>query len=220
MAKPQTRETELKAAIIDADLPPRDLKVFMVLMKRATWVTATIPDKFQPRSLDELARWCHMSRANVARSLSHLQQHGWVERRRYVTENGIGGRGHPTRYQLALGRDCDCLARSSRESREDQKASQDATDKASQAETVYDEKASQDQPINRLKTVDVSAGHRPVSAKRVREEGGVKREAAVCGICETPVDPYLASLGYTTHLTCEPHSSWPEGSYGQVANRA
>src|ERR1700746_483503 len=107
-AKTVTREAELKAAIVDADMPPRDFKVLMVLMKRAAWVTAEIKPQFQPRSLRELAAWCRMSEANVKRALSHLQRHGWVVRHRHLTDKGIGGRGHPTRYQLDHGRDCDC----------------------------------------------------------------------------------------------------------------
>jgi hypothetical protein len=203
-AKSLTRESELKAAIIDADLPPRDLKVFMVLMKRATWVTAKIRDEFQPRSLEELARWAHMSTANVKRSLSHLQRHGWVERYRHVTDKGIGGRGHPTHYQLGRGHDCDCRAR-----------------KGAQPEPVLAEKGAQDCTIKGLKAKDVSTGQSQVSAKSVSEEGESKR-VPLCGVCSQPLDAYLAlKYGDTKHIACDPAPGfgWPVGSYGWEANQ-
>jgi DNA-binding MarR family transcriptional regulator len=207
--KPRSRESELKAAIVRANLPPRDLKVYLVLMERAEWNTARITVKFQPRSLEELARWCHMSVANVKRSLNHLQRHGWVERYRHLTDKGIGGRRHPTHYQLEHGRDCDCR-----------------TQKGAQPEPVSGEKGAQKCTIKGLKSEDIAAGQAPVSAKSVREEGEGER-AALCEICSRPLDPYLASLGETSHLACDPayqqrqhvRFQWPEGSYGAEANK-
>jgi predicted transcriptional regulator len=207
--KTRTRESELKAAIIKANLPPRDFKVYMVLMDRAQWGTAKIADKFQPRSLQELARRGNMSEANVKRSLNHLQRHGWVKRYRHLTGKGIGGRGHPTRYQLEHGRDCDCR-----------------NEKGAQHELVSGEKGAQDCTIKGLKSEDIAAGQARVSAKSVREEGEGER-AALCEICSQPLDSYLASLGDTSHPTCDPAYSqrppigfqWPEGSYGAEANK-
>ena len=160
--KPRSRESELKAAIVRANLPPRDLKVYLVLMERAEWNTARITVKFQPRSLEELARWCHMSVANVKRSLNHLQRHGWVERYRHLTDKGIGGRRHPTHYQLEHGRDCDCR-----------------TQKGAQPEPVSGEKGAQKCTIKGLKSEDIAAGQAPVSAKSVRERGGGRESRAL-----------------------------------------
>jgi hypothetical protein len=152
-AKQLTREQELRAAISKAFLPPRDYRIFMALFDRAEWGTAAIRDRFQPRSLKELAEWSRMSLANVKRGVGHLGRHGWIERHRHVSENGIGGRGHPTRYVLSNGQDCDC--------------------KPAQSEPVSSRKAAQIEPRNRLRTCDVSAGQPPVPAKSVRDEGRV-----------------------------------------------
>jgi hypothetical protein len=190
VARPLTREAELKAAIVDADMPTRDLKVFMVLMKKATWVTANIKDEYQPRSLEELARWAHMSEANLKRSLNHLQRHGWIQRYRYVGSNGIGGRGHPTHYQLGHGRDCDCKAH-----------------KGAQDEPVSPAKGAQKCPIKGLKSEDISAGQPPVSAKSVREEEGVERRADFVPVWTLP-----------RPAPDESWKSWPAGSIGEEAN--
>lgn len=172
-------------------MPPRDLKVFMVLMKKATWVTAKIKDEYQPRSLEELARWAHMSEANLKRSLNHLQRHGWIQRYRYLGSKGIGGRGHPTHYQLDHGRDCDCKAH-----------------KGAQDEPVSRAKGAQKCPIKGLKSEDITAGQTPVSAKSVREEEGVERRTGFVPVWALP-----------RPAPDESWKSWPAGSIGEEMNR-
>jgi predicted transcriptional regulator len=142
----QTREQELWDAILGAELTPADFRVYVTLLKLADFGTAEIPDRFQPRSLIKLAERCHVSLATVKRSVGHLQRHGWLERHRNITESGIGGRGHPTRYKLLLGQDCTC--------------------KGAQIEPVPSKKQAQFEPRNRLTGADVSAGRRPVVAER------------------------------------------------------
>ena len=150
----QTREQELWDAILGAEVTPSDFRVFVTLLRLADYGTAEIPDRFQPRSLVKLAERCHISLAGVKRSVGHLQRHGWLERHRNLTASGIGGRGHPTRYKLMIGRDCDCK-------------------KAAQPEPVPDEKQAQAEPINRLTAVPVSAGQESCGDERaVRGEIG------------------------------------------------
>jgi hypothetical protein len=104
-----THEQELRTGIVAASgLTIADRWIFTVLTTMADWGTAKLPDRFAPRSLAELAAKCNVSERQVKYSLGHLQRHGWVERYRNITEKGIGGRGHPTRYVLLMGRDCDC----------------------------------------------------------------------------------------------------------------
>lgn len=208
-----TRETELKAAVLDADIPTRDLKLYMVLMKRAQWNTAKILDQFQPRSLEELAAWARMSKANVARSLNHLQRHGWVQRYRHLTDRGIGGRGHPTHYQLDRGRDCDCKAKAKQAAStllpgQDSPKGEPDPAKGSQDEPVYGGKASQKCAIKGLKSDQISAGQALVSAKSVRDEGEVERGRAFTPVWDLP-----------RPAPDESWKSWPAGSIGEWENR-
>lgn len=153
MRAPATREQELLAAIYEAEITPSDFRVFMTLLRAADFGTAEIPDRFQPRSLVKLAEKCHISLAGLKRSVSHLQQHGWLERHRNLTSSGVGGRGHPTRYVLLVGKDCDC--------------------KPAQREPVSGKKAAQAEPINRLTTSRIGAVQQPFGDERaVRGEVG------------------------------------------------
>jgi len=98
-----TRENELARAIEDADMPPREYRIFGALLRQsARWKTAEILDRFQP-SLAELARMSKMSRQTLLDGLAHLEKHGWITRTR-----STGGRGHKTSYQLQVGIGCDC----------------------------------------------------------------------------------------------------------------
>lgn len=148
----QTREQELWDAILGAEVTPSDFRVYVTLLKLADFGTAEIPDRFQPRSLVKLAERCHISLAGTKRSVSHLQRHGWLERHRNLTATGIGGRGHPTRYKLLIGRDCDCQKRA-------------------HGEPVPVEKEAQAEPINRLTSLTVSAGQEPRGDERAVRRG-------------------------------------------------
>jgi hypothetical protein len=147
-----TREQELWAAVLAAEMTPSDFRVYVTLLKIADFGTAEIPDRFQPRSLIKLAQMCHISLAGVKRSVSHLQRHGWLERHRNLTSAGIGGRGHPTRYRLLAGRDCDCP-------------------KQAHAEPVRARKQAQAEPINRLTGQSVPAGQEPRGDERAVRRG-------------------------------------------------
>jgi hypothetical protein len=193
--RPLTREQELRATIEKAQLPARDYRIYMALFARAEWVTAKILDRFQPRSLDELAAWSRMSRSNVAGGLNHLTRHGWLLRHRNITAKGIGGRGHGTKYELVVGKDCDCS-------------------KASRSKTVPADKPSRNREINRPETCDVSAGQGPVPAKSVRDEGEVEKRA--------PEVRVLAEPGQSTNgsvRTPPDWSRWPAGEIGEWENR-
>ena len=202
--KPGTREQELRAAIRAADLPARDFRIYDALFERAQWKTAVIDGKYQPRSLTELAQWSRMSRAGLCYGLNHLELHGWIERRRWLTP----GRGHRTTYALLAGRDCepDCPIR---------KAAQEATKKASN-------KAAKDWTLPKAESVQKSskkasndfraaAGQSPVSAKSVRDEEEVRERGAeredFRGAADLP--RVAASWGL----------EWPADSIGEQANR-
>jgi len=199
-AKPMTREAELKAAIVDANLPPRDFKVFMVLMKKATWVTAEIKPQFQPRRLGELAAWCRMSEANVKRALNHLERHGWVVRHRHVTRKGTGGRSRPTSYQLEHGRDCDCPKRA-----------QDEPDKGVQDEPVSGHKGAQDEPRKGLKRGEETAVQTPVPAKSVRDEEELEADRPVVAVPRSAAEEDRRDRPVYDE-------EWPPGTNGAAAN--
>ncbi len=63
-------------------------------------MTGTLPGKYQPRSLVELAGWAGMPARTVTAALSVLESFGWVERSRPA----ILCRGLSTAYQPQLGR--------------------------------------------------------------------------------------------------------------------
>jgi hypothetical protein len=46
-----------------------------------------------------------MSNETLTRSLDHLERHGWITRTR------IGGQGNPVRYELLIGKPCECRGR-------------------------------------------------------------------------------------------------------------
>ena len=91
IARPQTREQELWAAILDAEITPADFRLYVRLLKLANFGTAEIPYQFQPRSLVKLSQLAHLSLATTKRSVAHLEKHGWLERHRNVTASGVGG---------------------------------------------------------------------------------------------------------------------------------
>jgi hypothetical protein len=156
--QPQTREQQLWAAILPADITPSDFRLYVTLLKKANFGTAEIPYQFQPRSLVKLAQLCVLSLATTKRSVAHLERHGWLERHRNVTASGVGGRGHPTTYELLIGRDCDC--------------------KGAQREPVASGKQAQDDTVNRLTGERISAGDWPVPAVLGVERERVEREQA------------------------------------------
>ena len=151
-----TNEQRLRAAIEDAEVPVRDYRIFMAIHYRADWKTAILPGRFQPRSLDDVARWAHMSRANVKYGLAHLELHGWISRGRKLARSGAGGRGNATTYELRQGFDCDC--------------------KAAKSRPVAEDKAAKNHTLKRPKSDGIAAGHAPVSAEEGRDEG--EREGA------------------------------------------
>ena len=101
-ARQDTNEQKLRDAIHTATglTVLADRWVFDTLLWTADFGTAFLPDRFQPRSLLQLAEKSFVSARQLKYSLDHLQRHGWLERHRVFSDTGIGGRGKPTRYVL------------------------------------------------------------------------------------------------------------------------
>jgi DNA-binding MarR family transcriptional regulator len=151
----ESREYKLRMAIDKAaGITLADFRVFNHLLNVADFSTSFLPDRFQPRSLKTLAADCHVSVSQVKYSVGHLQRHGWLLRHRNLTDQGIGGRGHPTRYVLEIGHDCDC--------------------KSGQPVAGSRKKGATECPAKGPQEATVSAGHPPVSAGRA--VAGGKRE--------------------------------------------
>ena len=213
-AKPERvrdREHELEDAICAADLPARDYRIYRTLLRRVDWKVAVIPDRFQPRSLKELAAWARTSKANLALGLNHLERHGWIERYRNISDRGIGGRGRGTRYGLQVGRDCDCA-----------KGSDPEPDKGSEAKTVPLGEGSKNPYVKGPEDLNVSAGQGHVSAEEGRDEGELEEGPSLtaCRVCLTPMDPVLPRLGYTTHPCCDPDDKGDLGRASKVTTQA
>ena len=221
-----TREKELSQAIEKAAVPIADYRVYRALMGRADWNTAVIPVRFQPRSLAELAELSKLSVATVKRTLRHLQRHGWIERHRYITDKGIGGRGHPTRYRLDVGTDCDCAperpepvngAERTRRWRQRKKAAHGSvtpppgkaahdvvtlSGKGAQIDVTTGEKLAQSDVTKGLSDSHTTAGQTAFCAEEGRDEGDREREG-LCAVCQTPLYPVLSEHGYQAHPCCE-----------------
>jgi predicted transcriptional regulator len=100
------REHELRKGIRAAtSLPSRDFRIYSALLDRADWKSAVIPNRFQPRNIDALAREAGMSARSVNRSLDHLALHGWVAR---TIGTAPGRHGRAVAYALSLGEACSC----------------------------------------------------------------------------------------------------------------
>ena len=218
-----TREKELSQAIEKASVPVSDYRVYQALLARADWKTALIPVRFQPRSLEELADLSKLSVATVKRTLGHLQRHGWIQRHRYLTDKGIGGRGHPTRYRLDLGADCDCVpdrpaplngAERTRRWRERKKAAQGSVtlpDKGAQVDVTTGEKLAQFDVTKGLSDSHTTAGQPAFCAEEGRDEGEGEREGKNW---PDPDRAWLASRALPASW-----SAWPPGTIGEAMNR-
>ena len=201
-----TRERELRKAVRQARLPPRDFKIFTVLLDRADFGTAEIPGRFQPRSLEAFAGLCEMSKATLCRGLAHLVAEGWVKRGRTP-----GGRGCSTWYMLALGGRCYCSRPGRPTTRE--------TVSPFPAETVSEihPKLSHQRDLNSLGISDESAGQASVSAEG-RGEGGEVRGTEP----ETVTDPWgpaLAGCATPRCRRCGAPRRWP-GAWAWCARGA
>jgi hypothetical protein len=72
------------AIVAASGLTTADRWVFTVLLTMADFGTAHLPERFQPRSIAELAKKCNVSARQVNYSVGHLQRHGWLERHRNI----------------------------------------------------------------------------------------------------------------------------------------
>jgi hypothetical protein len=95
---------QLADAIQASNLPPSDRSVFRCLLDASDYATGELPPKFTPKEVEIAKRTGHSLR-QVKYSISHLRRHGWDE-----GEPG-SGRGHRSRYALAIGSRCDCEGR-------------------------------------------------------------------------------------------------------------
>jgi hypothetical protein len=218
-------EADLRKAVEAASIPARDYRVYSALLRKVQWDgPAVIPAKFQPRSLQEIAKLARMSVASAKRALAHLESHGWIQRDRKDP-----GRGHCTHYQLTPGLDCDCIpqrpepasdADRARRYRQRKKAAQDRVtrpDKAAQSDVSLRQEAAQIDVSKRLTSRDDIAGQAVFSAGgrgkgegvgggqgKSRPEGDGALTLAACHVCTTPMDSVLTRLGYRTHPCCYP----------------
>lgn len=101
----ETREVTLKRAIKAARLPARDRNLFRDLLETADWKTAILPNRFQPRNMEALARTAGVSPRTAQRAVDHLAMHGWITR----TRNEKPGRqGRSVVYGFEVGEPCWC----------------------------------------------------------------------------------------------------------------
>jgi hypothetical protein len=99
---------EIRRASKQANLPHATVIVIDALLSHANWATGQIPAKWQPRSVDELARWAGVARSTCETALDTAEWFGWIERTR---PDGLR-RGASTTYQVRLGRPRPAVPRS------------------------------------------------------------------------------------------------------------
>jgi biotin operon repressor len=210
---PRTHEQELRDAIRAARLPARDFRIYDALFARATWKTAVIVDKYQPHSLEELAEWARMSRANLCYGLNHLEYHGWLIRQRRVKP----GRGHKTMYELLAGRDCNdgCPMRKASKASNPwtlpkAESVQESSIKASNPWTLPKAESVQESSIKASNDFRGAAGQRPVPRKSVYNEEEEVRESGFPGVENDPL---------VLDRIRRRNEAWPAGSIGEYENR-
>lgn len=208
-----TRETQLRDAINKARIPPRDYRVFHALFRRATYRTAMIAPRFQPKSTKEIARNAVCSEATVKRALAHLELHGWITRLRPKTS----GRGHRTEYVLLSGSDCDCKPERPEPKSDAERARLYRARKKLRAESVEPahvpvtesgsncrDEVAQIDVTKRLTSRDETTGQTAFSAKSVRWRGeGKSVVPQTCSECGLPMNSVLAAKGWLVHPGCE-----------------
>jgi biotin operon repressor len=97
---------QLKAAIEqESELPGADRHTFLYLMDHGHHYKTAAPQADFAPSLDVIAKRTGQSRRQVAYSIRHLEQHGWIEVVGHV------GREHRNIYALAVGKPCECTGR-------------------------------------------------------------------------------------------------------------
>jgi hypothetical protein len=168
MAAAKTLERELRDAIKRSGLPHAAINLYRAILDAADFTTAELPDRFQPRSLDELAEWAAMSVKHCKQMLNVLEEHDWIERKRPATP----GRGHRTAYVLLLGtareRRGRPLTDAERARRYRQRKA--AADSVTENGTEMRDKAAPKCVTKRHLPRDGAAGHRPFSAEGQRGE--------------------------------------------------
>lgn len=216
---PPTREAQLRDAIEEARIPPRDYRVYRALFHRATYNSAVIEPRFQPKSIKRIASDTNCSEATVKRALAHLESHGWITRVRRETP----GRGYRTNYVLLIGTDCDCTperpeaksdaerarlyrARKKLRTESTEPAHTLVTDEPAQIPVTESSSNCRDEVARidvtkRLASRDEPAGQTAFSGKSVRWRGEGKSVALqTCATCKLPMYP----LGYRSHPCCDP----------------
>ncbi len=209
---PPTREMQLRDAINKARIPARDYRVYQALFRRATYKTAVIEPRFQPKSTKELAANAMCSEATVKRALDHLESHGWITRVRPETS----GRGHRTSYVLLWGMDCDCkpekpepksdaerarLYRARKKARAE--SGEPAQARVTESSSNCRDEVVQIDVIKRLTSRDEPTGQTTFSAKSVRgREEGKSVVVQTCRKCGLPMNPRLAAAGWSVHPNC------------------
>jgi hypothetical protein len=163
-----TREHQLKRAIRATRFRQRDRDVLRYLVDIADWGTATIPSRFQPRSLDELAWQLGISTSTVQRALDHLVMHGWVTRTR---RQSPGRQGAGIAYGLEVGRPCDCRDSRPRPMTGAERARRFRARKQRQIDVTEDGIQRQNLVTYNVTSRYEAAGHAGFPAEEGREEG-------------------------------------------------
>jgi len=161
---PLTRENQLKTAIGKARIPDRDSRIYIVLLlRRMQWVTGEIPDRFQPRSIAELAELCGKSEATTLRALRALEENGWIIRLR----KPVRGRGHKTTYQLDIGRDYPPAATAKAPARTGAERTRRWREKIRQASVTPGPEKTPHETVTEVRQQTVTPG--PAEAEKIRQ---------------------------------------------------
>jgi hypothetical protein len=199
---PLTREQEIKAALKAARLPSRDRNLFRDLFEKADWGTALLPNRFQPRNIDELARIAGVSARTAQRSLDHLVLHGWITK---GPRTAPGRHGRAITYGFQPGEDCRCKPDRAEPLTAAERARRYRERKQRQIGVTPEGISRQECVTYNATESDGFAGQNARRAEEGRDEGnggGKPRRNAEGDYMGGPVV-----------------WDWPAGSYGEEANR-
>lgn len=192
-----THEQQLRKGIHLSGLPDGEVVLFVLMLNKAEFVSATMRPRFAP-TVRELMELCGKSRATVFRRLAHLERHRWA----VPPLNPARGPSARIIRVLQLGERCDCPKRGgSRRRKAEGESTQLATPERVSSWKPSESHLGTDESLT-LKLV--SAGETGDSAYGAPMGEGLMGDNG---------------RGRLNGWPSESRRSWPEGTNGWDANR-
>jgi hypothetical protein len=207
------RAEELRRAVKQANLPLSVVVTVDALLSRADWATGLIPEKHQPRSVRELARWAGISTSVCETALNTGRDFGWIERH----SPRVLFRGLSTTYQVRMGRkrpEREPMSEAERarryRQRKKQRTGSPVTERSEQPERHASAGTNdRHEQVRKPYLKNVTKDHLSPQVMQWAPVGGASGgpepdDLVLCRVCNTPMDRVLPAAGYTAHPCCNP----------------